>query len=67
MFVAETLIHALDELKDAYARYRNDPEFVAEFDDELKHYVGRPSPVYHARALVASSSAARRSISSART
>jgi tryptophan synthase beta chain len=49
VFVAETLIHALDELKAAYARYQNDPEFVAEFDYELKHYVGRPSPIYHAK------------------
>ena len=49
VFVAETLIHALDELKQAYARYQHDPEFVAEFEYELKHYVGRPSPVYHAR------------------
>src|SRR5436853_2708757 len=49
VFVAETLIHALDELKAAYARYRADPAFVAEFEDELKHYVGRPSPVYHAK------------------
>jgi len=48
-FVAETLIHALDELREQYARYRNDPEFVAEFASELKHYVGRPSPIYHAR------------------
>ena len=50
VFVAETLIHALDELKQAYARYQNDPEFLAEFEYELKHYVGRPSPVYHAKA-----------------
>ena len=49
VFVAETLIHALDELKEAYARYRDDPDFLAEFEYELKHYVGRPSPVYHAR------------------
>jgi len=49
VFVAETLMQALDELKAAYARYRNDPEFQAEFAYELKHYVGRPSPVYHAR------------------
>jgi tryptophan synthase beta chain len=47
-FVAETLVHALDELKQAYARYRQDPEFQAEFRRELAHYVGRPSPVYHA-------------------
>jgi tryptophan synthase beta chain len=50
-FVAETLIHALDELKSAYEHYRRDPEFVAEFKRELKHFVGRPSPVYHAARL----------------
>src|SRR5512145_1344085 len=50
-FVAETLIHALDELKAAYEHYRRDPEFVAEFQRELKHFVGRPSPVYHAARL----------------
>jgi tryptophan synthase beta chain len=49
VFVAETLSHALEELRDAYERYRRDPEFIAEFRYELKHYVGRPSPVYHAR------------------
>jgi tryptophan synthase beta chain len=49
VFVAETLVHALDELRAAYERYREDPEFVAEFRYELKHYVGRPSPVYHAK------------------
>jgi tryptophan synthase beta chain len=48
VFVAETLIAALDELKAGYARYRQDPAFVAEFESELAHYVGRPSPVYHA-------------------
>ena len=48
VFVAETLIRALDELKTQYARYRDEPEFRAEFERELKHYVGRPSPVYHA-------------------
>jgi tryptophan synthase beta chain len=48
VFVAETLIRALDELKAHYARYRDDAEFRAEFERELKHYVGRPSPVYHA-------------------
>jgi tryptophan synthase beta chain len=50
-FVAETLVHALDELNLAYDRYRDDPEFVAEFKDELAHFVGRPSPVYHAARL----------------
>jgi tryptophan synthase beta chain len=49
VFVAETLIRALDELKTQYARYRDDAEFRAEFAYELKHYVGRPSPVYHAK------------------
>nr|WP_297355648.1 tryptophan synthase subunit beta [uncultured Caldimonas sp.] len=47
-FVAETLVHALDELSATYEKYRNDPEFLAEFRNELAHYVGRPSPVYHA-------------------
>ena len=49
VFVAETLIHALDELKAAYESCRVDPEFNREFEYELKHYVGRPSPIYHAR------------------
>jgi tryptophan synthase beta chain len=47
-FVAETLSHALDELRDAYNRYRVDPEFQREYRHELAHFVGRPSPVYHA-------------------
>jgi tryptophan synthase beta chain len=53
VFVAETLVHALEELKDAYARCRKDPEFIKELEYELKHYVGRPSPIYHARRLSA--------------
>jgi tryptophan synthase beta chain len=48
-FVAETLSHALAELSAAYARYSVDPEFLDEFRYELKHFVGRPSPVYHAK------------------
>ena len=48
-FVAETLIEALDQLKAQYARYQHDPEFLAEFASELKYFVGRPSPVYHAK------------------
>ncbi|HWK72163.1 tryptophan synthase subunit beta [Pollutimonas sp. M17] len=48
-FVAETLVHALDELRAAYDKYRDDADFLAEFAYELKHFVGRPSPVYHAR------------------
>jgi len=51
VFVAETLINALDELRQAYRRYRSDPEFEAELAYELKHYVGRPSPIYHAKRL----------------
>ena len=49
IFVAETLIQALDELRIAYEKYRSDPEFIAEFRYDLKHYVGRPSPVYHCK------------------
>ena len=47
-FVSETLTHAINELKAAYARYQNDSAFLAEFNYELKHFVGRPSPIYHA-------------------
>ncbi len=49
VFVAETLISALDDLRAQYEHYRNDPDFQAEFAYELKHYVGRPSPIYHAK------------------
>jgi tryptophan synthase beta chain len=49
VFVAETLIQALDELKAQYAKYQHAPEFRREFESELKHFVGRPSPVYHAK------------------
>ena len=48
-FVAETLMGPLEELTRAYERYLKDPEFLAELDSELKHYVGRPSPLYHAK------------------
>jgi tryptophan synthase beta chain len=50
-FVSETLTHAISELRDAYAKYQNDPEFLREFAYELKHFVGRPSPVYHAERM----------------
>ncbi len=50
-FVSETLMHALAELNAAYDAARLAPEFVAEFEYELKHYVGRPSPIYHAKRL----------------
>ncbi len=45
-FVAETLMKPLQELEDAYQRFRRDPDFVAEIDADLAHYVGRPSPLY---------------------
>lgn len=48
-FIAETLVHALDELCVAYDKYHNDPEFLREFEYDLKHFVGRPSPIYHAK------------------
>ena len=47
-FISETLTHAIEELREAYDRYSQDPEFIAEFRYELAHYVGRPSPIYHA-------------------
>ena len=47
-FISETLTHAINELRDAYAKYQHDPEFLREFKYELAHFVGRPSPVYHA-------------------
>jgi tryptophan synthase beta chain len=47
-FVSETLTHAINELRDAYAHYQKDPEFIREFKYELAHFVGRPSPIYHA-------------------
>ena len=49
VYVSETLIHALTELKQAYENTQKDTKFLAEFEYELKHYVGRPSPIYHAK------------------
>jgi len=49
IFVAETLMPAITELNEAYQRYMKDPEFIAELDADLQHYVGRPSPLYHAQ------------------
>lgn len=49
IYVAETLMGALEELRAAYEHYQSDPEFIAELACELKHFVGRPSPIYHAR------------------
>ncbi len=51
VFVAETLVHALEELRESYERLRKDQDFLSEFEYELKHYVGRPSPVYFAKRL----------------
>ncbi len=47
-FIPETLMGPVEELRDAYARFQHDPEFVAEFEADLRHYVGRPSPLYFA-------------------
>ena len=49
IFASETLMEALDELRQAYDHYKNDEEFLVELDYELRHFVGRPSPVYHAK------------------
>lgn len=51
VYMAETLIPAVDELRREYERFRDDADFRAEFAYELKHYVGRPSPIYHAKRL----------------
>jgi tryptophan synthase beta chain len=50
-YVAETLMAPLAELRDAYERLSVDPDFIAELDRDLQHYVGRPSPIYHAARL----------------
>ncbi|MGH8530864.1 MAG: tryptophan synthase subunit beta [Nevskiales bacterium] len=50
-FVAETLMQPLEALRAAYEQLKDDPAFLREFDDDLKHYVGRPSPLYHAKQL----------------
>ena len=47
-FIAETLVPPVAELREAYERYAGDPEFLAELNAELEHYVGRPSPLYYA-------------------
>ncbi|HET6565012.1 MAG TPA: tryptophan synthase subunit beta [Xanthomonadales bacterium] len=58
-YVSETLVHALDELKTAWNRWRQDDDFVARLDADLAHYVGRPSPVYFAKRLTELSGGAR--------
>ncbi|AUB84726.1 tryptophan synthase subunit beta [Candidatus Thiodictyon syntrophicum] len=49
LFVPETLMHPLAQLREAYEHYLGDPEFQAELDADLQDYVGRPSPIYHAQ------------------
>ncbi len=58
-FVSETLIGALDELQAMYSRLKDNPEFVAAFDYDLAHYVGRPSPLYLAERLTQQAGGAR--------
>jgi tryptophan synthase beta chain len=53
VFIAETLMTAVSELKEAYEKYQHDPDFLEEFEDDLKNYVGRESPLYHAKNLSA--------------
>ena len=50
-FVSETLMQALDELRDAYQKFSKDKDFQAQFDADLAYFVGRPSPLYHAERL----------------
>ena len=50
-YVAETLIEPLAQLEQAYQKYKDDPEFINEFETDLHHYVGRPSPLYYAQRL----------------
>ena len=47
-FVAETLMEPIEELRQAYEKVKADKNFQAQFDADLAHYVGRPSPLYHA-------------------
>jgi len=51
VFIAETLMTAVTELKLAYEKYKDDADFLTEFENDLKHYVGRKSPLYHAKNL----------------
>ena len=47
-FAAETLMDAIEELGEAYESLKDNPQFQKDYDDDLRHYVGRPSPLYHA-------------------
>ena len=51
IFVAETLMTAVTELKIAYEKFKDDPDFIKEYEDDLRHYVGRKTPLYHAKNL----------------
>ncbi|HCJ77467.1 MAG TPA: tryptophan synthase subunit beta, partial [Gammaproteobacteria bacterium] len=51
VFIAETLMTAVTELKEAYKKYKDDADFIKEFEYDLKHYVGRTTPLYHAENL----------------
>ncbi|AGS39841.1 Tryptophan synthase beta chain [Cycloclasticus zancles 78-ME] len=51
LFVGETLMESIEELHEAYAKFMQDPDFLAELDADLHDYVGRPSPIYHAKRL----------------
>jgi tryptophan synthase beta chain len=53
IFVADTLMHALEQLQQAYKQCRHDTQFLAELKMELQDYVGRPNPLYHAKRLSA--------------
>ncbi len=59
LFVAETLMEPLAELKAAYEQYLQDPEFLSELDADLTNYVGRPSPLYFAERLTQETGGAR--------
>ena len=59
IFVGETLIAAVEELAQVYQELSNDDAFWAEYDSELKHYVGRPSPLYFAERLTKASGGAK--------
>jgi tryptophan synthase beta chain len=58
-YVAETLMPPLEELDEAYRKYMQDPDFMAELDADLANYVGRPSPLYLAERLTAQAGGAR--------
>ena len=53
IFVAETLMHALAELDEIYRKFKDDQDFLDRFDQDLRHYVGRPSALYPAKRLTA--------------